>query len=271
MGRGSYLLTIVISLGLFIVVNARFSSSYCTPSPTPAPFRHFLVYSAQGIYDPLIGEFPFKGCSPVGFCAGGDVAFLKRIMKFTEREVSAEEGRAREFFLERFGLDVQKLSAEGRVSLFSWVLDPRQEYTAFVFSGESVPSEGYQVRDGGYILTITDPEGIGLGGELRGQKAPMGALILFGIYDILITGPNAREEIIRYKSITPMIPSQGFIINCELEHPVWGKGLAQGLVSSVDLGDGKIQASIRNVLTFPPHGNSCIGMIHGSNWKCRGK
>lgn len=258
----SRLLGIAVSLGLFVIAHSKHyhSPETCTPQATPEPFRHFLVYSAQGIYNPMGEPFP-EGCFPgdplltLGSCTDTETVFLKKIMNFTEEEIAAEEVKAREFFMERFGLDVEKLSEQGRVSMVPVRVDPRQQYTAFVIGGECVPEEGYEVRDGSFFLTITDPEGVELGGEFEGQMAPATSFMLFGHYNVLIKGPNAREEIIRYKSTMASMPSQGFIIlTCELQHPVWGEGLLQGLASTEMLGNGQVQGIIRSVLTFPPLG-----------------
>lgn len=261
MARQSHGLGIVISLALFVHVNAKLLRPACTPPPTPAPFRNFLVYSGQGIYD-LVEEPLPDGCFAddafiaVGLCSGGKRAFYQKIMNFTEQEFAAEEGKAKEFFLGRFGLDADVLSEQGRALLFPFVLDPRRRYTTFVFSGECVPSEGYEVRDGGFGMAVTDPEGVELGGEFVGQKMPVGALVVFGFYNIRVTGRSAREEVIRYRSLTPVLPSDAPVAgNCEVEHPVWGEGLAQVISGNEMLGDGQIQAVMRNVLTFPPFGN----------------
>lgn len=249
-------------MGLFVMAPAGYyySSQTCTPQPTPAPFQHFLVYSGQGAYDPLKGPFP-EGCSPedplvpLGFCNDTERVFHKKIMGFSQEEMEAEEQEAKEFYSDRFGLDVERLLEQQRVSIVPFFLDPRQDYRAFVFSGECAPNEGYEVRDGGFILGVIDPEGVQLGGEFEGQKAPAGSGALFGLYNVLVTGPNAREEIIRYKAVSLGSSAGGFaVVDCDLQHPVWGEGLAQGLGSNRMLKDGRIKAVIRNVLTFPPLG-----------------
>lgn len=261
MGQQIHLLRIVTSLALLVIANTKYLPSTCIPPPAPAPFRNFIVYSAQGIYKPLEGPFP-RGCSPDdptvsgGVCTDVERIFYKSVMKFTEQEIKAEEAQAREFFMEKFGLDVEGLVGQGRVSFFTWFLDPRQEYTAFVFSGECVPREGYEVRDGGFMVSVIDPDGVELGGEFGGQRLPVGAAMVFGFYNIVVTGRYAREEVIRFKTLTPIIPSQGFVVaDSQLEHPEWGEGLAQGLNSIQMRGDGEIQATVRNVLTFPPRGD----------------
>lgn len=245
-----------------MIAHARYyySSRTCTPQPTPAPFRQFLVYSAQGAYDPLAGPFP-DGCSPpdplisTGVCTDMERVFHKKIMRFSEEQIKAEERRAKEFYLERFGLDADRLLEEGRVALIPWLQDPRQDYRVFIFSGECVPSEGYKVRDGGFILAITDPRGVDLGGEFEGQKAPAGSGVLFGLYNILITGRHPREEVMRYRARGLLAPSQGVTaVDCDLYHPVWGEGLLQGTVFNKMLEGGHIQATRRSVLTFPPFG-----------------
>ena len=245
-----------------MIAHARYYRRTCTLQPTPAPFQHFLVYSAQGSYDPLEGPFP-EGCSPEdplitsGFCTDTEERFFhKKIMGFSEEESNDEERKAKGFFLQRFGLDAETLLEQGRATFTRIRFDPRQDFRAFVFSGECVSSEGYKWRNGGFLLSIIDPEGVELGGEFDGQKAPEGSGVLFGMYNILITGPYAREEIIRYRSLMPTATSRGITtVNCELHHPAWGEGLLQGLISSRMQGDGKLQAATRSVLTFPPFGN----------------
>lgn len=261
MGRLCHLLGIIFCLGSHIVAYAKLPSLSCDPPPTPAPFRQFLVFSAQGIYKPAEGPFP-EGCSPddmlisIGVCTDSESFFFKSIMNFTDEEIDAEVVAAKDFFLGRFGLDVDELAQKGRIVLVPFQLDPRQEYTVFFFSGEAVPSRGYEIRDGGHILAATDPEGVELGGASAGQILPEGGLLLFGFYNIRVTGPKAREEVIRYSSITPAVAAEdgSGSLNCELQHSVWGEGLAQGFVSRRTFAGGQIQTIIRNVLTFPPLG-----------------
>ena len=250
-------------MGLSVMAPARYyySSKSCTLQSTPAPFQHFLVYSAQGAYKPLEGPFP-EGCSPKdplvpsGFCNDTERVFHKKIMGFSEEEIRAEETRAQEFYMERFGLDAKKLSEQERAVFVPFRLDPRRDYRAFVFSGECVPNEGYEIRDGGFLLSITDPEGVDLGGEFEGQKAATNSTMLFGMYNILLTVPTAKEEVIRYMSLDPAVASGGIrTVNCELQHSAWGEGLLQGTVSNRMKGTGQVQAVIRGVLTFPPLGD----------------
>src|SRR5215213_5999785 len=66
----------------------------------------------------------------------------------------------------------------------SFMSDPHNEYRAYVISGQEVPPENWVVRDGGRMVTVTDPEGITLGGEYEGMIVSVDTVLVFGDYNI---------------------------------------------------------------------------------------
>jgi hypothetical protein len=77
--------------------------------------------------------------------------FQKQIMHRSDAQIAEEQAKALAFFKQRFGLD----PANGDVSISMFMFDPRNNYRAYVVSGEAVPSSGWVVRDGGWNATVT--------------------------------------------------------------------------------------------------------------------
>ena len=261
------ILAIAIALGGF-AVNTSANSHNVTikkilknkfgKAPTPDGFDNFLVYMAAGTFNPNIPHPTVPGCVNL-FCDGA--YFQEKVMGRSPSEIEQEIESAKEFFLERFGADLD--SPDSGMVLNSFFVDPRKEYRAYVISGKRVPSRGYVVRDGGIMAVVVNPEGLVLGGEFEGVWVPPGTAIVFGNYNILVDRtfktPSGRvfkkgsEIVIRYKAAGPIFvtPEGFFEITCELEHEEWGSGLAQGNWKPQLLEDGRIKSFVRNILTFP--------------------
>ncbi len=222
--------------------------------PTPEGFDQFAVYMATGVFDPVSPnpDPEITGCAFM-YCDGH--YFQEVVMGWDAAEIAAEEAAARLFFLERFGIDVDELVVSGRISYFPFTIDPRIEYRVYHLAGHRVPAGGWEVRDGGFLVVVVDPEGIELGGEFAGERAVAGSAMAIGAYNIQTTRPNGRpgeDIVIRYKTPRPSIPVEGPIgFFCEIENDAWGSGLAQGFLFHIPLPDGRLQFNIRNVLTFP--------------------
>ena len=184
-------------------------------------------------------------------------------MGFSEEEIQAELDRAEAFFRDRFGLDFTDVEAVDGVKTVEgaslntegFMVDPRREYRAYIVSDESVPAEGWVVRDGGWRVDIQEG-GATLTGEWGGEdgtEVPGGAFLVFGDYNIDTGG---EPIIIHYESGSPILPFgvDGIMaFSCDLSHDAWGEGQANGTVLvPEDRGDGTVKASTRNVLTFPP-------------------
>ena len=220
--------------------------------PAPEGFDKSLVYMMNGVYDP-------KDTSNV---PDGDT-FLREIMGYIDEEVASELDRAEAFFRDRFGLDFAEAEAvdgmktvEGAMlDTRGFMVDPRREYRAYIISGESVPAEGWVVRDGGWMASIQE-DGATLRGEWGGEdgtEVPGGSFLVFGDYNIDTGG---EPIVIHYESGSPILPMgvDGIMaFSCDLFHEEWGEGRANGTVlAPEELGDGTVKESTRNVLTFPP-------------------
>ncbi len=246
------LVLVLGSASLGFVSGAALAGSKTT---VPAGFDHYILYMGTGVFDPFNPEPRpgVTGCAGL-FCDGN--YFNKEVMKRTDAEIESLEVEAKAFFLTRFGIDVDDPDLQGRVILKRWGMNPDFEYRAYQISGMKVPPEGYRVRDGGWYMQITDPDGVPLGGEFAGTHGPANSFFFFGHYNIQIEkhGHKHDEEIvIPYKALTPVTPQPdgSFLIRCELNHPEWGGGIVQGQVANITLPNGMVKGNGRNVVTFP--------------------
>ncbi len=223
-------------------------------SATPAGYGKFLVYIANGVYDP----------SDAGYVPPTGMDFQKQVMHRTDAEIAEQEMLARAFFKERFGLD----EANGDVMIMPFQFDPRNDYRAYVIGGERVPARGLVVRDGGFMAQITrDTVLHGTYGGVTGKPAGAGTAAVFGEYNILRVASSRRGPargaarrpaplILHYQSELPIgLPDIDGVQNfrCELIDPETGAhGIAQGVIRAPRaVGSGLVQVSIRNVITFP--------------------
>jgi hypothetical protein len=196
--------------------------------PAPAPFGKYLVYTAANVYDPSVPP------------AEGNLAdwFHRDVMGRDDAAIEAERSAADAYFAATFG----SLYIPGSLEAFG--LDPRVGYTAYFISGENVPPEGWMVRDGGFIATLTD-----------------GTFVVYGNYNIKAEkrgrGGRAPEPIIiHYESVDPIHnhPDGSGYFRCRLSSSSFndfGGGLAQGMFADQTLPDGRVVTNIRNILTFP--------------------
>lgn len=229
------------------------SARAASPIGPPDGFDQFLVFLGAGLYDPGEPHPVVPGCFEL-FCEGQ--YFQEVIMGRTTAEILAEEAAAKAFFRQRFGIDVDDPANEGRVAFLFYTADPRIDYRVYHMAGELVPSSGWEIRDGGHLWLITDPDGFELGGEFTGVHVPAGAFATFGEYNIqktLADGTPAGEIVLRFKAKTPILPKAdgSLMALCELEHPEWGSGLAQVLMANLPRPDGLLKINLRNVTTFP--------------------
>lgn len=226
------------------------------PTATPTPFDEYLVLMQTGVFDFNAPHPTLPGCFQT-FCDGQ--FFHEVIMGRSPAEILTEEEAARDFFRSRFGADVDDPANAGRLFMTSFMMDPRVLYRVYTWGGRNAPPQGWEVRDGGIFVTVTDPAGFLLGGDFAGLHVPVGTLLFFGNYNFLVTHPNGkpREELVlRYRSVAPVVPNpDGLMIQCELEHPDWGLGLAQVFYTTVPRNDGRTRVNLRNVMTFPGLGN----------------
>ena len=169
--------------------------------------------------------------------------------------------------LERFGLDIDALVANGDIIWLDRYLDPRMNYRARVVAGERVHRLGWEVHDQFFIAIANTA--LTLGGEFAGEVAPAGTNLLFGQYAIeksRLRGRRSNPRVvsngeflrIRYQSGSPVLPpglDRIIAFSCEITASPWGTGRAQGVGAPIVLGDGLAPGSfqkqnLRNVLTF---------------------
>ena len=244
---------VVVLLSLLIVSPAIIlagSPERGGTTPTPAGFTKFLVYMAE----------PFAGQETSGGAREAE-NFQRDVMGRSTEEIEADKAAAQEFFLRRFGIDFTETESElfGTEEVDGATFQPFAvtdafNYRAYVVSGERVPAEGWQVRDGGWMVALTEDQMVhGEYGGAEGKAASEGTVFVFGNYNIKVQKPRSNapphsdETIeIHYESGGPIIADSDGVTSfiCDLTHPDWGAGQARGIVTD--------NGEVRNVLTFPP-------------------
>lgn len=221
------------------------NSAKITTAAAPQGFHAFLVYLAEPTLAP--GE-------PASFTDATHVdEFQHDIMGRTDAEVAQQRDMAIAYFDQRFGLDFSTatVAADGSLNIpgatfQAFVFNPDNNYRAYVVSGRSVANTGWQVRDGGFQVTVTQDMVLhGSYGGSTGVSVPAGAAMVFGDYNIQVEPTGSTGNIlIHYQSHSPIIArADGEIsFNCDLISAQWGTGAARGIV---------VNGAIRNVLTFP--------------------
>lgn len=238
--------TVVALLMAALTASAVAGSFPFTKATNPAGYQKFLVYMANGTYDPDDPNYT----PPTG------EFFQKQIMGRSDAQIADQRAQALAFFKQRFGLD----PANGDVEITPFMFDPRNNYRAYVVGGETVPSTGWVVRDGGFNATVTTDTVLhGTYGGAAGKTVPAGTSVVFGDYNIDRRNRGGHSQpplLLHYQSQQPIsVPDQDGIqhFRCELIDPVTGQhGVAQGVIAPPrDAGGNQIQVGIRNVITFP--------------------
>ena len=207
---------------------------------TPEPFSAFVVYVADGVWDPADPDAIPPTLEEI----------QRDLWGFDDGQIQAYEQEAAAFFLTRFGIDLADPALADSILYTPFGCDPRLGYRVVTMAGHTVDPEGWPMCDAGYLLTIIDPEGLDLGGEFAGQRAPAGTAMAFGRY----TFETEREETVTvaFRSLTPYVndPWGAATIRCEIDSPQLGSGQANLVFKLDQTGDGRFAAMIRNVLTF---------------------
>ncbi len=229
----------------------------------PDGFDNLLLFMQNGVFDPSEPHPVIPNCLD-SVCESDFFNLVSMDRSPAEIEALEEQGKA--FFNARFGIDVDQASEEGRVYLFRFTVDPRAQYRAYIVSDINVPTEGFFVDDGGWILMITDEDGFELGGEFAGQTVPYGSMILFGEYQIEVKRGNTIVDTIvlsyRSGSFVSFDANGTASFGCEIKRgrldendfydlSVPRDGLAQGYAGPFQpVGNGLVKANVRNTLTF---------------------
>lgn len=228
-------------------------------TPTPEQYSEYLVLIADGVFDPAATHPEVAGCDEsLIFCDGEH--FQKEVMGRTDAEIAEKEAEAKGWFAQRFGIDVDDPADAARVDFFMWTADPRWNYRVYTWSGRNVPSGGYEVRDGGWAVMVTDPDGYTLGGELDGVEVAEGDMAVFGEYNILTTNPAGNDEqpVVRHyraNSFMEFTDLGHLTIDCQIARDGFEdghEGLAQGLGTVAFDEDGNVDFNSKNVITFDP-------------------
>ncbi len=220
--RRRSLVTLIVSMALGLATFAVANSGW----PSPRPYAKFMVYTANGVYDPAVPP------------AEGDLAewFHRDILGRSDREIAAARAAADAYFISQFG------SVYTPGSLMAFGLDPRVGYTAHFISGEDVPPEGWVVRAGGFLAFFSD-----------------GSYGMHGDYSVDVrrrNGRRARPIRLHFETVDAIRPNEDgtSYFRCRLKGLSFfdfGGGMAQGLIQDRILPDGRLQAIFRNVATFP--------------------
>ena len=231
------------------------------PQPIPTGYtQEFRLLMASGVVDNAEQpDPPFVNCFN-SFCDGE--YFHKVVMGRTDAEIAVLEQMAKDFYWQRFGIDVDDPANIGRIIFDDFVSDPRMNYRNYVVGGKSTPADGWFFYDGGWFIVVTDPNGFTLGGEFSDVHVPQNTLFFFGNYHFIETTKNGkiRDRInVFYRSASPVVPvfdgAGGF--RCELsldgqDFPTGVQGQAQGFSGAIQISPTALKFNIRNVITFGP-------------------
>jgi hypothetical protein len=234
---------ILLSIAAGSYVHTASANNKVTPAPVGV--TKYLVFMANGAVE------------PASLLLNGD-AFQRDIMKRSPREIAAFKTLAKQYFLDQYGLDffhAQTVNGNDMIDgavLNTFMANPAVGYRAYTVSGENVPSEGWEVRDGGYMVTFTKDTLLhGAYGGIQGKVTAAGTIIFYGEYNIVVPGGN--PIVIQYEDPMPMMidMQMGMSIDCDLHSKEWGDGKAMGLMGmAMPQSDGKVMVPVRNILTF---------------------
>ena len=183
----------------------------------PDGYTGYITYIENGELDPTEPNPDVPGCFQ--FNCSGDY-FHTEVMGRTLAEVSALEAQAKQFFVGSFGVDVDDPANMGKLFFRRYYRDPRTNMRAYVMSGTIVPSRGWEVHEGGWMVVFL--EDFPLGGEHAGEVAPAGTSIDWGEQKIEITrGRRHRvvgEVVVSFRSnvVHAQAPNGLHVCHCEL-------------------------------------------------------
>ena len=257
------LLTVLVVMGYAALpaVADKNLQSISKKQPIPVGFTDdFRVFMATGVIDNAKQpDPPFVNC--FNALCDGDY-FHKVIMDRTDAEIAILEVLAKDFYLQRFGIDVDDPDNVGRIVFQRWTVDPRMNYRNYVAAGKKVPAGGWFIYDGGWAVVIIDPNGYTLGGEWDGYHTQPDTLLFFGNYRIMETNASGRvvnTVDIFYRASGPMNPDTRLeaSFRCELsldgqDFPTGVHGQAQGISAVIPISPTEIKFNVRNLITFGP-------------------
>jgi len=255
----------VLAASLFISLCAAAEYAPKNNKPNPIPVDAVGVFMANGVFDPADTAF----VPPTG------ADFDRVIMGRNAGESEARRLEAVEFFIERYGIDLTDgVYASNPSQPFPDAIlshayqDPRWNYRAFQLpdrASDAIPSTGLIVHDAQWVMVVTNPAGLSLGGSwggTGGTVVPSGTVAVDGEYLVQATRKfkqgHPRNFYARFQSTTPIISAavtagtpQGIKFDCRIFHERLGTGVALGRQEIQPLANGSLQVNIGNVLQFP--------------------
>ncbi len=227
--------------------------------PLPAGFTMYLTFMGTGFFDWTTPHPEIPNCFQQ-VCPG--TYFFDQILDLDQAEQEAWRQEALVFWQDRFGIDPEDPAWEGRVTFFPFVADPRNDIRAYSMAGARIHRQGWKVLDGGWLLVVTDPAGVELGGEFAGTHVEANTVFSHGKYLIQARTRSGRylaDIAIDYKARGPISFVQGipWVGNCEIFRTTidgvetnWGSGQAQPNQVVEEFADGRVKQSYRNILTY---------------------
>lgn len=223
-------------------------------NPTPPDFVKTMMFIMNGTIVPPNPETGDPGDEVVD-----PTPFWTEVMGRDADDIEAHRNAAVSFYIEKFGIDPDAPEFAASTFMFPFQTNRSSNYRAYYISDEPVTEEGWEVVDTGWILVVTDPNGLPLGGAFDGHHAPAGTVMLFGDYYLVPPsdaprGRRCRPEPIQmaYEAGCPVIPNQfgDILFRCDVFHPEWGHGMAQGVTAPTRRDDGLQKQNTRNIITF---------------------
>lgn len=233
---------LILFLFLFLLCTSSFATSNGSrPGHVAAPAEGFVktaLLMANGVFDPTqLMIF--------------DMSYHTDIRKRTPEQIEEHRALAIAHFENTFGIDVAALESQGKVLFSPFILGSGMQYRVYSLSDTWVPTAGFDMADGGWVLMVTDPNGLTVNG---GTNIPAGSMSVYGEYYVMtkdIAGKSQEPIIVHYQSDRFIV--FGFYgempILCDVFHPEWGWGKAQG-VAFLFPDAGGMNANTRNVFTF---------------------
>ncbi len=227
--------------------------------PLPEGFAMYLTFMGTGLYDWNSPHPEIPGCFQQ-LCVGE--YFFDEILGLDDSEKRAWHNEALAFWSGRFGIDPYDPAWEGRVNAIPFFADPRNDIRAYSMAGTRIHREGWTVLDGGWLLIVTDPEGVELGGEYAGLHVGPNTVMGHGKYLIQARTRNGgflADIALDYQARGPISFVQGFpwVGNCEVfrttidgETIDWGVGQAQPSQVVIPMPANEVKLSYRNIITF---------------------
>lgn len=233
---------IISALSLYLLCTASFATSNgAHPGHVSSPADGFIktgLLMANGVIDPS---------KMMMF----DMSYHIDVRKRSPEQIAEHRALAIAHIEDTFKINVAELESQGKVVFTPFILTSDMQYRVYSLSDTWVPSKGFNMADGGWVLMVTDPNGLELN---SGQNIPAGSMTVYGEYYIMaenIAGKSQEPIIVHYQSDRFIV--LGFYgempILCDIYHSDWGWGKAQGVAFLIpDIGG--MNANTRNVFTF---------------------